>query len=207
VSTAPLVSERDPLWSEPCLAYNVQAELEAACRADLAEVQQRLHGTTSGTLVCPPASLHLSVATILSVRENYGTPKDVIWAHWGERWCDGLRELAAGLRPFVVHFDKLVVSKAAVIAVAAPVPEVDVIRAGAERLVSLAGFRADQPSIVHCTLLRYATSGLDLEALARSAAAVELGTETVVTSVVVCKELVYPSLVTEAVQRFRLGPG
>jgi 2'-5' RNA ligase len=207
VSTAPLASERDPLWSEPCLAYNLHVELDAACRDDFAEVQGRLHRTCSGTLVCPPASLHVSVATILSVRRDYGTSKEVIRARWGNRWLEGLREVVAGLQPFEVHFDKLAVSKAAVVAVAEPVPEIDLIRARAKELVSLAGVNASQPSIVHCTLLRYGTSGLDLGDLARLAAGVDLSTKTVVTNVVVSRELVYPNLVNEVLQRFQIGQG
>jgi hypothetical protein len=202
---APLVSERDPLWSEPCLAYNLHVELDAACKEDFAEVQARLHRSCSGTLVCPSASLHLSVATILSVRRDYGTSKEVIWACWGKRWLEGLREVAAGHQPFGVNFDKLVVSKAAVIAVAEPVPEVDVIRARAGELVSLAGVNAAQPSIVHCTLLRYATSGLDLGDLACLASGVNLSAKTVVTNLVVSKELVYPNLVNEVLQCFHIG--
>ena len=207
MSTAPLVSERDPLWSEPCLAYNLHAELGAECRKDFAEVQAHLHRSCAGTLVCPPASLHVSVATILSVRRDYGTSKAVIWARWEKRWSESLQEIVAGLQPFVVHFDKLVVRKAAVMAVSKPVPEIDLIRARAKELLSLAGLNAAQPSIVHCTLLRYATSGLDLGDLARLAAGANLSTKTVVTNFVVSRELVYPNLVSEVLQRFQIGPG
>jgi hypothetical protein len=182
---APLISERDPLWAEPCLAYNLHAELDAAYREDFVEVQAILHRSCSGTLVCPSASLHLSVATILSVRRDYGTSKEVIWAYWGKRWLEGLREVAAEIQPFVVHFDKLVVSKAAVIAVAEPLAEVDLIRARTKELVSLAGVNAAQPSIVHCTLLRYAASGLDLGDLARLATDINLSAKTLVSNLVV----------------------
>ncbi len=55
-------SEEDPLWSRPCLAYNLQAELGDACRDDLFQVQDKLQLPRSWTLRCLPASLHVSVA-------------------------------------------------------------------------------------------------------------------------------------------------
>ena len=136
-----LASEEDPLWSKPCLAYNVHAELNDACRDDLVRVQHSLRLPGSWALICPPASLHVSVATMLSVREDYGTSKDAIWANWGKQWCDSLAELVAGLRPFEVRFTKLHVSTAAVIALAEPVPEVDEVRERARQFLSRAGLK------------------------------------------------------------------
>ena len=94
-------SEEDPLWSKPCLAYNVHAELDDACRDDLVQVQESLRLPSSWALRCPPASLQVSVATMLSVRDDYGTSKDVICAQWGRQWCDSLPDLVAGLQAFV----------------------------------------------------------------------------------------------------------
>jgi hypothetical protein len=105
----------------------------------------------------------------------------------------------------VVRFTNLEVSTAAVIAMADPVPEVGLVRARAKELLSEAGLQAGQPSILHCTLVRYATSGQDLGAVAPSAGAVELRAQTVVTSLVIYKELVYPNLVSETLDRLRLG--
>ena len=140
-------SEEDPLWSKPCLAYNVHAELDVACRDDLVRVQQGLRLPPSWALRCPPASLHVSVATMLSVREDYGISKDAIWANCGKQWCDSLAELVAGLRPFQVRFTRLHVSTAAVIALAEPVPEVDNLREHARQLLSSGGSSlASRPS-------------------------------------------------------------
>ena len=166
MDNVPLVSEEDPLWSKPCLAYNLHAEIAPNCQATLAQVQDRLCPSPVMTLRCPPRSFHLSVASLLSVRRDYGTPKDVVWARWGKQWATSFHELAAGLRSFSVHFSQLHVSTSAVIALARPVPQVDEVRRRAEALLSNAGLPAAQPSTVHCTLLRYGTSGLDLVDLA-----------------------------------------
>jgi hypothetical protein len=198
-------SEEDPLWSKPCLAYNLHAELDDACRDELFQVLESLRLPSSWALPCPPASLHVSVATMLSVREDYGASKEVIWACWGRQWCHSLAELVAGLRPFRVRFTRLQVSAAAVIALAKPVPEVDEVRERASQLLSWAGLTPSQPSIVHCTLARYGASGQKLRALASAARGVAISAETTVEYLVVSKELVYPSLVNESLARLHLG--
>ncbi len=104
----------------------------------------------------------MSVASVLSVRQDYGWPKDVVWARWGRQWTTSFHELAAGIKPFSVYFSQLHVSASAVVALAGPVPQIDEVRRRAEALLSNAGFPAAQPSTVHCTLLRCGTSGLDL---------------------------------------------
>jgi hypothetical protein len=200
-----LASEEDPLWSKPCVAYNLHAELDNGCRQDLVNALDRLRLPGSWTLPCPPASLHISVARVLSVREDYGTSKDLIWARWATQWCDSLAGLAAALQPFVVRFARLEVSTAALIAVAEPVPEVDKVRRRASQLLSRAGLEPRQPSIVHCTLARFGASGRDLTALARSARSARLSTETRVEHLVLSKELVYPNLVNEGLARLPLG--
>jgi hypothetical protein len=142
---------------------------------------------------------------MLSVRENYGTSKDVIWAQWGGQWGDSLAELVAGLQPFQVRFTRLQVSTAAVAALAEPIPEVDEVRGRAKELLSIVGLQPDQPSIVHCRLARFGASGQDLRALASSARSLRLTTKTSVESLVLSKELVYPSLVTESLVGLHLG--
>jgi hypothetical protein len=61
-----------PLWSKPCLAYNLHAELDDACRVDLVQGQERLRLPGTWALRCPPVALHVSVVTILSLTEGYG---------------------------------------------------------------------------------------------------------------------------------------
>jgi 2'-5' RNA ligase len=205
MDNAHLVSEEDPLWSKPCLAYNLHAGLDPDCQADFTRAQDRLSGYAPGTLRCPPRTFHLSVASLLSVRHDYGTPKDAVWAKWGKQWASALQEVASGLRPFPVYFSHLQVGNSAVIALARPVPQIEEVRRRAEALLSGAGLLPAQPSIVHCTLLRYGASGVDLSDLERRARRVELAAKTVVKSLVISKELVYPNLKYEIVDAFPLA--
>ena len=86
---------------------------------------------------------------------------------------------------------------AAVIALAEPVDAVNKVRQRATQLLTEAGLDSSQPSTLHCTLLRFATSGLDLSVLSRAAGASDLRTWTSVNEVVVSRELQYPNLVSE----------
>lgn len=204
---APALSQADPLWSRDCRAYVVQAGIDEACRERLEAVQASLAPVQDGLLVCPPSSLHVSIAVLLSVRRDYGVPKDALWDEWGPRWCEELRRLTAELAPFEVAFNEVRVDGAAVIALADPVPAVDALRRCAAGLQRRAGLVSYQPSIVHCTLLRYAASGVALSGLARAATGLCLRARTSVARLTVARELVYPSLVTDAVARFELGGG
>jgi hypothetical protein len=146
----------------------------------------------------------VSVAIFLSVRKEYELTKGAIWARWGPSWISGLKDLAGKLEPFEVHFGAVSVSDAAVVAVAEPVEEIEFLRAGVSELVTGAGLAIAQPSIVHCTLLRYANTGLDLDYLTKEAQDVELRATTLATTLVLSKELVYPSLVNERLERIDL---
>lgn len=204
MTDASAVSRADPLWLRDCRAYVVQADLDEECRRRLAAAQDRLAGVLPGSVVCPPASLHVSVAVLLSVRRDYPVAKDALWAQWGSRWCGRLRALAEGLPPFELRFERLEVSEAAVIALAGPVAAVESLRRRAAALQQDAGLVSYQPSIVHCTLLRYERSGLQLTELERVAGAIPVQARTVVTHLTVRRELVYPSVVSEVVDRFDL---
>ena len=84
----------------------------------------------------------MSLASVLSVRQDHGWPKDVVWARWGRQWTTSFHERAAGIKPFSVYFSQLPVSASAVIALAGPVPQIDEVRRRAEALLSNAGFPA-----------------------------------------------------------------
>ena len=76
-------SEEDPLWSKPCLAYNVHAELDVACRDDLVRVQQglRLPGFVGAAL---PAGFAPRKRGHDAVGE--GGLRNIERCHLGELW-------------------------------------------------------------------------------------------------------------------------
>ena len=201
------MSRADPLWLHDCRAYVVQADLGEECRTRLAAVQERLSGVLDGTVECPPASLHVTVAVLLSVRRDYPSSKDTLWELWGRHWGEELRYLADRLPRFELRFDRLEVSETAVIALAARVPVIDVFRRRAAVLQRAAGIASYQPSIVHCTLLRYARSGLELSELALVAAGARCRARSLVAHLTVRRERVYPNVVSDDLDRLLLGGG
>jgi hypothetical protein len=189
-----------------CLAYNVHAELAPACRAELVRVQTELAGLGPGLLQCPPDAIHVSLAFLLAVRKDHSLDKELLWTRHGMAWTAALGEIVAGLTTFAISFTHLSVTDTAVIALAEPTGEISAIRAGVARMRSAAGLDGGQPAIVHSTLLRYGTEPFDWNGLVELADSKKLGAATSVSEVLICKELVYPCLVTEVVARFELAP-
>ena len=59
-----------PLWAQPCRAYNVQIELDPRTRSSLENIQQSLYQAEPNLLVCPPKTLHVSLAWLLAVHAS-----------------------------------------------------------------------------------------------------------------------------------------
>ena len=87
-----------PLWAQPCLAYNVQIELDPRAKASLGKVQQSLHQAEPSLLACPRETLHVSVAWLLAVHASYPIPKDSLWERHGEKWTTELNRIRGMVR-------------------------------------------------------------------------------------------------------------
>jgi hypothetical protein len=198
-------AKADPLWAKPCTAYNVHAELTSECRREFAQAQERLHVLGPGLLCCPPQTLHVSVACFLSVRDDYDVSKDLLWARHGVEWTGRLREIVADLPPFRITFTHLLVTDEAVVAIAQPRDEIEAVRGCVTRMLTAFGLPSFQPSIVHSTLLRYESPDFDHERLRELAEGVQVRKAVLVNSLVISREVVYPSLVTDEVDRLALG--
>ena len=102
-----------PLWARPCRAYNVQIELGPRAKASLEKTQRVLKRAEPGLLVCPPETLHVSVAWLLAVHVDYPAPKDPLWGHHGAGWTAELRRIAAEKAPFWISYGHVVATEAA----------------------------------------------------------------------------------------------
>ncbi len=105
-----------PLWARPCLAYNVQIELDPRAKETLGKVQQSLHQAEPSLLACPQESLHVSVAWLLAVHASYPVPKDSLWERHGEEWTTELARIAAQSTGFRIAYEHVVATDSAVIA-------------------------------------------------------------------------------------------
>ncbi|HVA05507.1 MAG TPA: hypothetical protein VNG12_02080, partial [Acidimicrobiales bacterium] len=146
----------DPLWQRPCLAYNIHARPDRVCRDRLAAVQAEFSRLGEpGLLGCPAGSLHVSVAFLLFVRRDYAEAKESLWASHGSRWIADLTSFLETVQPFTLSYERVLVTDAAVLALADWPPALDAIRDVVAALRSACRLDDAQPSIVHTTLFRF----------------------------------------------------
>jgi hypothetical protein len=108
------------LWARPARGYNVHIELDPPTRSALEKIQRSLYQAEPGLLVCPPKALHVSVAWLLAVHENYQVDKDTLWERNGGEWMAQLRRIAAESTAFRITYEHVVATDSAVIDLARP---------------------------------------------------------------------------------------
>ncbi|MGB6771217.1 MAG: 2'-5' RNA ligase family protein [Candidatus Dormiibacterota bacterium] len=197
----------DPLWNRSCRAYNLHARPDGACRDRLGAVQQELVDLDEpGLLLCPAASLHISLASFLFIRAVYAEPKETLWALHGESWLRGLSQLLDRIQPFTVSYQRVVVTDSAVLALAESSRQVNVIRAAVAALRSTYGLDDVQPTTIHTTLFRFQAALKNPARFLRAAERIWIGARFQVQEIVVTREELYPSLLTQDLSRVSLAP-
>jgi len=195
-----------PLWAQPCLAYNVQIELDPRTKASLGETQQSLKQAEPSLLVCPEKTLHVSVAWLLAVHASYTVPKDSLWERHAEEWTMELTRIAAQSTGFRITYEHVVATDSAVIALARPAEPVNRIRRMIREHLRLPSETRNEADLVHTTLFRYCGRLSDPEkflAMLEEDMSAEATAE--VDELVVSKELVYPSLEAKVLARLPLA--
>jgi 2'-5' RNA ligase len=195
-----------PLWARPCRAYNVQIELNPATRASLERIQQSLKRAEPNLLTCPEETLHVSVAWLLAVHASYPAPKYSLWERHAEEWTAELHRIAAESEAFGITYEHVVATDSAVIALARPTGPVNRIRRMIGERLSLPPETRNEADLVHTTLFRYGGSLSDPAKFLALLGDVSTDATSEVDELVLSKELVYPSLETEVLERFPLAP-
>jgi hypothetical protein len=194
-----------PLWARPCRAYNVQIELNPATRASLELLQQDLKQAEPSLLVCPGDTLHVSVAWLLAVHASYTAPKDSLWERHADEWTAELHRIAAESEAFRITYEHIVATDSAVIALARPTGPVNRIRRVIGERLSLPPETRNEADLVHTTLFRYSGSLSDPEQFLAMVEDESAHATSEVEELVISKELVYPSLETEVLERLPLA--
>ena len=195
-----------PLWARPCRAYNVQIELNPATRASLGRIQQNLKRAESNLLVCPGETLHVSVAWLLALHASYPAPKDSLWERHAQEWTTELHRIAASSNAFRITYEHIVATDSAVIALARPTGPVNGIRRMIGERLGLPPETRNEADLVHTTLFRYGGSLSDPEQFLAKVEDESANATSEVDELVISKELVYPSLETEVLERLPLAP-
>jgi hypothetical protein len=194
-----------PLWARPCLAYNVQIELDPRAKASLGKLQQSLHQAEPSLLACPRETLHVSVAWLLAVHASYPVPKDSLWERHAEEWTTELNRIAAESAAFRITYREVVATDSAVIAIAEPVKPVNRIREMIRIRLRLPSETRNEAALVHTTLFRYSGQLSDPKKFLAMLEDTSADATAEVDELVVTKELVYPSLEAEVLARLPLA--
>jgi hypothetical protein len=192
-------------WNKDCGAYNVHIEPDASARDQLTAAQACLVAAEPTLLLCPADTLHLSVAWLLAVHIDYGESKQAIWARHGVQWCAQLARIAAEHGRSGLRFQWLVVTDTSVIAIATPSEPVQQLRQAIRASLVLPPQTTNNADIVHITVARYRSPLGDPAGLLAQAHATQLDAPSAANALVVCEELVFPSLVTSGRARLKLS--
>jgi hypothetical protein len=194
-----------PLWARPSRGYNVQIELAPRTRSSLEKIQQDLYQAEPNLLVCPPATLHVSLAWLVAVHASYRVDKDSLWECHGEEWTAELRRIAAQSAEFRITYEHVVATDSAVVALARPSEPVNRIRGMIRERLRLPPETRNEADLVHTTLFRYRGALSDPEKLLAMLEDASADATAEVEELVVSKELVYPSLEAEVLGRLPLA--
>jgi len=194
-----------PLWARPCRTYNVQIELDPGTRASLEQTQRSPKRAEPNLLVCLKENLHVSVAWLLAVHASYPVPKDSLWERHGGEWTTELNGIAAECTAFRVTYEHVVATDSAVVALARPAEPVNRIRRMIRERLRLPPETRNEADLVHTTLFRYRGPLSDPRRFLAMIEDESTDAATEVDELVVSKELVYPSLEAEVLERLPLA--
>lgn len=188
----------DKEWNNNCLGYNIQFVLPTDVCDQLKIVQQKILETEPNSLYCcPEDSLHIAISWILATRNNYQKPKDEWWKIIGKDCKSGLDKISTESSKFVVNFTNIVATNTAIIALAYDNGEMAKLRQKINTLLPIPIETENKAEIIHSTLFRYAKPLNNPQLLLKVIDGMQLNIPVVIDSLVIRKELIYPSLKSE----------
>jgi hypothetical protein len=193
-------------WGKPTLGYILMFRPDPAAVAGLAAVQDIVLAAEPSLLRQPGSQLHSSVAWLLSTQAKFGRPKDEIWQEHGDDWLKIITGLTDTTGPMRLRFRKIVMTNAAVIAIA---DEPNPVAGFRRELTAALGL--DWPityeslGVVHVTLLRYRQPLADPAGLLSRISAASISVETDISELIMVRETVYPTLDYEVLRHLPLS--
>jgi hypothetical protein len=195
-------------WGQPNLGYVLILRPGPAASAQLSRLQEQVLEAEPTLLRQPVARLHVSIAWLLQTRGEFGRPKQEIWRQHGEQWLRAIAAVARGTAPMRLRYHRLVVTDAAVIAVAEDCQPMAALRREITSALDLPWpITYSSLSLVHSSLLRYREPLAGPAALLRRLASIPVSIETEVTELLMVREFTFPTLDYEVLRRLPLGRG
>lgn len=192
-------------WGSPCCAYNLQIALAEQQAIRIAEVQDDLARWEPGLLRVPGPALHISVAWVLPVHEEFEAAKTEVWERNRRAWVPEIRTVIAAVPEFRLSLDRIVATDSAVIAVAGGGGEVNRIRRELRERLAVP-WDICRGDLVHVTLCRYARPPADPGGFRGRAEGTRLALDVPVRRIRLMREDVFPSLRSEVLDSFPLQP-
>lgn len=195
-------------WGQPAVGYVLIFRPDPAASAAFGSLQEQVLAFEPALLRQPESQLHTSIAWLLPVSREFGLHKDEIWAEHGEDWLKIVSAITDATPPVRLCYQRLVVTDAAIVAVA----EVPNPVAGFRRELT-ADLGLDWPitydsvEIVHTSLFRYRQRLDDPSGLLRRLESMPIAVETEASELLMVRESVYPTLDYQVVRRLPLRGG
>lgn len=192
-------------WGSSCCAYNLQIGLDERQAQRIADVQDDLGRDEPGLLRVPRHALHVSVAWVLPVHEEFELPKNDVWERNRRVWVPEIRDLVGSVPEFGISLDRVAVTGSAVIATASDGEEVNRIRDALRNRLAVP-WDICRGDLVHVTLFRHSGALADAVRFRARADETRLGLDVPVREIRLLREDVFPSLKSEALDGFPLKP-
>ena len=193
-------------WGAPGVGYLLLFQPDAAAGAALAQVQEQVLALEPALLRQPQAQLHTSVAWLLPVGREFSEPKDDLWAEHGESWLKIIGAITDGIPPMRLRYRRLVVTDAAIIAVAEEPTPVGGFRRELTAALGLSWpISYSSVEVVHTTLFRYRQPLSDPAGLLRRLETSPVAIETTVSELLMVRESMYYTFSYEVLRRLPLG--
>ena len=197
---------QDTLWGQPCLAYNLQAALDAEAQRSLCTLQRAVEERVPARLLLPPAAtMHVSLYALVYV--HWTSPhKQAYWERIAEPTLALLAQLCSAQPPFRLAFGRLRVSERAIIALSpAPCEPIAALRRELGKLLAAPDVSRPNHDIIHTTVARFGESAQLRAETVHEIEQLQLACELEVSALSVVREQVYPSLRSEEVRRYALA--
>lgn len=179
-------------WGAPGIGYLLLFRPDPGASAALAELQEQVLALEPALLRQPASQLHASIAWLLPVGREFDEPKDALWASRGEGWLKIIASITDGTQPMRLRYRRLVVTRAAIIAVAEEPNPVGGFRRELTAALGLPWpISYSSVGIVHTTLFRYRQPLSDPAGLLGRLEAMPVAIETQVSELLMVRESRY----------------
>ena len=198
-------SEADPLLNASCSAFHLQYQPSNEFVRRIIAAQDLVKPVSNDILFrCPPASLHMTVLTLLPARPETSGEADAAWNESGCLWADKIAKVCSAQSPFDVQFETIEVSSRAIFLKGQLKSVLERLRNAIVEEIAPFGSPLIVPNIAHISLFRFLRTRPNIQVQIPVMPPGD-GTTARVETIVLTKETRYPSLERDLLASFELG--